>query len=100
MKTEISEIYAEAFEGLYTRVIVTADDEQTLQEAATDATAYPSIVIGRIEGGVEKWLDEEETPDGRKGAVLQFWGGLDSKKPLEDSLRKKISISRWAPETG
>jgi formylmethanofuran--tetrahydromethanopterin N-formyltransferase len=88
MDTEITEIYAEAFEGLHSRVIITADDKQTLQEAANDATAYPSIVIGRIEGGVEKWLDEEETPDGRKGAVLQFWGGLDRQKPLRDSLRK------------
>lgn len=88
MKADIYETYAEAFEGLYSRVIVTAEDEQILREAAKDATANPSIVIGRVEGGVERWLDKKDTPDGRKGAILQFWGGLDHQKPLEDSLQK------------
>ena len=88
MKVDIYETYAEAFEGLYSRVIITADDEQTLREAAKDATANPSIVIGRVEGGIERWLDKKDTPDGRKGAILQFWGGLDHQKPLEDSLQK------------
>ncbi|MDH5663769.1 MAG: formylmethanofuran--tetrahydromethanopterin formyltransferase, partial [Candidatus Bathyarchaeota archaeon] len=73
MKVEIEDTYAEAFDGLYSRVIVTADDEEVLKRAAHDATATPSIVIGRIEGGIERWLGEKETPDGRKGAVLQFW---------------------------
>jgi formylmethanofuran--tetrahydromethanopterin N-formyltransferase len=45
-------------------------------------------VIGRVEGGVEKWLDENSTPDKREGAVLQFWTGLDEKKPFSASLKK------------
>ena len=53
MSVEIEDTYAEAFEGLYFRVLVTADDEETLKKAAEDATATPSIVIGRIEGGIE-----------------------------------------------
>jgi formylmethanofuran--tetrahydromethanopterin N-formyltransferase len=84
----IENTYAEAFDGLYCRVIVTADDTETLCEAAKDATATPSIVIGRIEGGIERWLSEKETPDKRRGALLQFWGGIDPKKPLSDSLKK------------
>lgn len=84
----VEDTYAEAFEGVYTRVIVTADDEETLRKAAEDATATPSIVIGRIEGGIEKWLSEEETPDNRKGVILQFWGGIDPKKPFSESLIK------------
>ena len=87
-KGEIEDTYAEAFSGLFCRVIVTADDERTLRSAAEDATATPSVVIGRVEGGVEKWLSEKETPDQRKGAVLQFWGGMDRKKPLADLLKK------------
>ena len=88
-KTEkIDDTYAEAFEGIFTRVIVTADDEKTLRNAAEDATATPSIVIGRIEGGIERWLSERETPDKRKGAILQFWGGIDPRKPFSDSVRK------------
>jgi len=88
MKTEIEDTYAEAFEGLYSRVIVTADDEEVLKRAAHDATATPSIVIGRIEGGIERWLGEKETLNGRKGVILQFWGGIGEGKPLDESVRK------------
>ena len=62
-KIEIEDTYAEAFTGIFCRVIVTADDARTLRSAAEDATATPSVVIGRVEGGVEKWLSEKETPD-------------------------------------
>jgi formylmethanofuran--tetrahydromethanopterin N-formyltransferase len=88
MKAEVEDTYAEAFEGIYCRVIVTADEEGVLHRAAEDATATPSIVVGRVEGGVERWLKLEETPDSRLGAVLQFWGGIDGKKPLQKSLEK------------
>lgn len=88
MKTEIEDTYAEAFDGLYCRVIVTTDDEEMLKRAAEDATATPSIVIGRIEGGIEKCLGEKETPDGRKGALLQFWGGIEEDKPLDNSVKR------------
>ncbi|MBS7647050.1 MAG: formylmethanofuran--tetrahydromethanopterin N-formyltransferase [Candidatus Bathyarchaeia archaeon] len=90
----VENTYAEAFEGIYSRVVVTADDDETLRKAAMHATATPSIVIGRIEGGIEKWLSEKETPDGRKGVVLQFWGGIDPKKPFSESLKKfEIELS-------
>jgi formylmethanofuran--tetrahydromethanopterin N-formyltransferase len=46
------------------------------------------VVIGRVEGGVEKWLSENETPDHREGAVLQFWGETSHKKPFAESLKK------------
>ncbi len=88
MKAEVEDTYAEAFEGLYCRVIITADDEAVLRSAAEDATATPSIVIGRIEGGIEKWLGPEETPDSRIGAKLQFWGGLDTGKSLRNPLER------------
>jgi len=88
MKAEIEDTYAEAFNGIYSRVIVTADHQEVLEKAAEDATATPSIVIGRIEGGIEKYLDKQETPDGRNGALLQFWGGIDENKPLEEAVKK------------
>lgn len=87
-RAKIEDTYAEAFTGLYCRVVVTADDEETLKKAADDATAMPSEVIGRLEGGIEKWLSEKETPDNRRGAVLQFWKGLDRTKPLEESIKR------------
>jgi formylmethanofuran--tetrahydromethanopterin N-formyltransferase len=85
---KIEDTYAEAFSGVFCRVIVTADDQRTARSAAEDATATPSVVIGRVEGGVEKWLGENETPDRRKGALLQFWGGLDPKKRFSEALKK------------
>lgn len=90
----IENTYAEAFDGFCTRLIVTAEDPETLRRAADDATATPSTVIGRLEGGIEKWLGEKETPDKRKGAMLQFWGAIDKKKPFSDSLKKlEIELS-------
>lgn len=88
MVAEVEDTYAEAFDGIYCRVIATADDCDVLERAAEDATATPSIVIGRIEGGIERWLSEKETPDGRKGAILQFWGGMEEGKPLGKSAKK------------
>ena len=88
MALKIEDTYAEAFEGLYSRILITADDEEVLRKAAEDATATPAVVIGRIEGGVEKWLDEDETPDKRKGAIVQFWGGIDKKRPFNDSIKR------------
>jgi formylmethanofuran--tetrahydromethanopterin N-formyltransferase len=88
MKAEIEDTYAEAFDGIYFRVIVTADHQEVLRKAAEDATATPAIVINRIEGGIEKYLNKQETPDGRTGAILQFWGGIDENKPLEASVKK------------
>jgi len=93
-KDLIENTYAEAFDGFYTRLIVTAEDSETLRRAAEDATATPSTVIGRLEGGIEKWLGEKETPDRRKGAMLQFWGAIDRKKPFSESLKKlEIELS-------
>ena len=88
MHAEVEDTYAEAFEGLYSRVMITADDEEILKKAAEDVTATPSIVIDRIEGGIEKWLSRKETPDGRMGAIIQFWGKIDERKPLADSAKK------------
>jgi formylmethanofuran--tetrahydromethanopterin N-formyltransferase len=87
-KDLIEDTYAEAFDGLYVRIIVTAGDKETLRKAAEDASATPSGVIGRLEGGIEKWLSEKETPDKRKGAVLQLWKGLDKGKPLESVVER------------
>jgi len=88
MDQKIDDTFIEGFEAIYCRIIVTADDVETLCKAASDSTATPSTVIGRTEGGVERYLNENETPDGRVGAVLQFWGEINAKKTFEQSLEK------------
>jgi len=91
MVASIEDTYAEAFTGLCTRIIVTAKDEKRLKKAAYDSTALPSVVINRTEGGVERWLTTDETPDGRRGAILQYYGNHDpaaSEKSLDRFYRE------------
>jgi len=91
---KLDDNYAEAFEGIFTRIIITAENEQTVKRAAEDCTSTPSIVIGRVEGGIERFVSENDTPDRRKGVLVQFWGGLDRSKPLQDSVKKfEIELS-------
>ena len=89
---EIEDTYCEAFDGLFTRICVTARDEKRLKQAAYGATALPCTVFGESEGGIERWLSERETPDGRKGAIIQFWVnyGVDAPKKLEYEVSKRI----------
>jgi len=89
---EIEDTYCEAFDGLVARVCVTARDEQRLKQAAYNATALPCTVFGESEGGIEQWLPEEKTPDGRKGAVIQLWVNYGEGAPekLECEISKRI----------
>jgi len=87
VKVEVEDTFAEAFEGLFMRLMVTARDLKRLKKAAYNATALPSTVINRTEGGVERWLRREETPDQRVGAIIQFWGMFDRDKP-DASLKR------------
>ncbi len=84
----VEDTYAEAFEGVFCRVIVTADDEQTVKAAAWGATSTPSVVIGRVEGGVERFVTKKETPDTRPGAILQFWAEANPRKKFPEILAK------------
>ncbi|MCL2475850.1 formylmethanofuran--tetrahydromethanopterin N-formyltransferase [Candidatus Bathycorpusculum sp.] len=88
MNKKIDDTFIEAFSGIYCRIIITADDVETLCKAASDATATPSVVIGRTEGGVERYLNPEQTPDGRVGAILQLWGEINAKKDFAQSVEK------------
>jgi len=87
---EVEDTFAEAFDGLFSRIMITAIDEIRLKRAAYGSTALPMVVVGRTEGGVEKWLSIKETPDKRIGALVQFWGAIDEAKPFEASLRKFV----------
>jgi formylmethanofuran--tetrahydromethanopterin N-formyltransferase len=73
IELKVENTYCEAFKGICCRVIVTAEDIETVKRAAYDATSTPGTVIGRVEGGIEAWLDKNETPDQRYGALIQFW---------------------------
>ncbi|MBE0516177.1 MAG: formylmethanofuran--tetrahydromethanopterin N-formyltransferase [Methanophagales archaeon] len=89
---EIEATYCEAFDGLVARLCITASDERRLKRAAYNATALPSTVFGESEGGIERWLKERETPDGREGALIQVWVNYaeGAPKKLEYELSKRI----------
>jgi formylmethanofuran--tetrahydromethanopterin N-formyltransferase len=69
--TIIDETYAEAFRMRYTRLVVTAHDAYWLSAAVAAVTGYGASVIGcDAEVGVEQYLADTATPDGRPGAAI------------------------------
>jgi formylmethanofuran--tetrahydromethanopterin N-formyltransferase len=88
--SKVEDTYCEAFKGICCRVIVTAEDIETVRRAAYDATSTPGTVIGRVEGGVEAWLDADKTPDGRVGAILQFWYNKEDIPKFDVELSYRI----------
>ncbi|WP_287583856.1 hypothetical protein [Candidatus Borrarchaeum sp.] len=100
-KNKIDSTYCEAFYGLYVRVLVTAErgiypgdridpyiENDELRFAAYRSTSTPATVVGRTEAGIEAWVPKTQTPDGREGAILQFWIMLNENKPLESQIEK------------
>jgi formylmethanofuran--tetrahydromethanopterin N-formyltransferase len=98
---KIDDTYAEAFDGLFSRLLVTGErgltkkdtnspflENDPLRFAAYRATATPSTVVGRVEAGIEKWLSKNQTPDGREGVVIQYWGMYDREKSLKEQVEK------------
>ncbi|MDZ4172668.1 MAG: formylmethanofuran--tetrahydromethanopterin N-formyltransferase [Methanobacteriaceae archaeon] len=87
---EIEDTYCEIFDGKCVRAIITADNDQIIERAAYDSTSTPGAVIGRVEGGVESFIDSSKTPDGKNGAIVQFWFGLDDLEKFEVELSYRI----------
>ncbi|MDY6864390.1 MAG: formylmethanofuran--tetrahydromethanopterin N-formyltransferase [Halobacteriota archaeon] len=89
---EVDDTYCEAFDGLLARLLVTAKDEPRLLGAIRSATALPSTVFGEAEGGIEGFVDEGDTPDGRIGAIIQIWvnNRKDAVNTLEYEMSKRI----------
>ena len=88
MPNKIVDTFAEAFDGIYAKVLITADDLETLRRAAMDVASSPSGPIGTTEAGVEEWVSKDETPDGRVGVMIQVWSGLEEGKPFGAILKK------------
>lgn len=92
MKTPVEDNYCEAFDGLVSRMLITADDSKRLKRAALDSTALPCTVLGESEGGLERFVGREETPDGREGALIQIWVNKtkDAREKLGFELGRRI----------
>jgi formylmethanofuran--tetrahydromethanopterin N-formyltransferase len=98
---KIADTYAEAFSGLYVRLLITGErgidardknnpgiEYDELRLAAYRCTSTPSVIVGRIEGGIEKWLRRKQTPDGREGVVVQLWGALGENEDVAKQVEK------------
>jgi formylmethanofuran--tetrahydromethanopterin N-formyltransferase len=71
----IDDTFAEAFGMTAARVVVTARSAEWALTAARSATGYAASVIAcDAEAGVERELSADETPDGRPGVSLLFFG--------------------------
>lgn len=83
MAVEIEETYAEAFEGYYSEILVTAKNRRWLMAAVNSATGYATSGVGcSCEVGVDQILNPEDTPDRRVGATVQFWIASWVKDPV------------------
>ncbi|WP_409200949.1 formylmethanofuran--tetrahydromethanopterin N-formyltransferase [Methanobrevibacter sp. DSM 116169] len=87
---KVEDTFFEAFKGRYVRAIITGPNKEIVKQAAYDSTSTPGAVIGRVEGGVEGFLDKNQTPDGRDGAIVQYWFGSDDLEKFELELSYRI----------
>ncbi len=87
---EIEDTYAEAFDIIGARVLITAKNDKWALHAATSATGLATSIIGcGAEAGIESLEGADKTPDGRPGVnILVF---AMSHKGLEDQLIRRIS---------
>jgi formylmethanofuran--tetrahydromethanopterin N-formyltransferase len=87
--TKIIDTYAEAFPVWFSRVIITAATERWAYKAAAEATGFATSKIGcPCEAGIEGYLTEKETPDGRVGVSILI--GAD-KKNIKSNVASRIS---------
>jgi formylmethanofuran--tetrahydromethanopterin N-formyltransferase len=88
----IDDTFAEAFPMTAARLIVTAATPAWALIAGQTATGYASSVIGcDAEAGIERGLDADETPDGRPGVSLLFFGF--SREALQKALVNRVGQS-------
>lgn len=86
--TLIENTFAEAFKMWGTRLLVTAPTPYWAQQAGLAATGFATSVIGcGCEAGIEAELRPDESPDGRPGVSLLFFGGWND---LEKQLLARV----------
>lgn len=88
--TEIEATFAEAFPMNAARLLVTAETLEWAETASRLATGYAASVIGcDAEAGIERPLNTEESPDGRPGYSLLFFGF--SRDALQKALVNRVA---------
>lgn len=87
--TEILDTFAEAFPVWLSRVIITAATKEWAYKAAVEATGFATSKIGcPCEAGIEDYLSQKETPDGRVGVSILI---CSEKKNIKSNVASRIS---------
>jgi len=87
---EVEETFAEAFPMTAVRVLVTAETLHWARIAGQTATGYAASVIGcDVEAGIERDLSPSETPDGRPGVSLLYFGF--SRDALQKAVTNRVA---------
>jgi formylmethanofuran--tetrahydromethanopterin N-formyltransferase len=97
-QVRIVDTYAEAFRSLYAEVIITARDRKWLDRAVAACCGNASsTIMCDCEAGRDRYVgpgSNEDSPDGRPGAVIQFHlprFRKDRVEALQQSLLTRIS---------
>ena len=86
---EIEDTFAEAFDMVAARLLVTAKNKKWALHAANITTGFATSVIAcGAEAGIENLVKAGETPDGRPGANILVLAM--SEKTLEDQLMRRV----------
>jgi formylmethanofuran--tetrahydromethanopterin N-formyltransferase len=71
---EIDDTFAEAFGTVFTRVLITAENEKWAKIAGDVVTGYGTSTIHcDAEAGIDTTVPPEETPDKRPGVIVMFF---------------------------
>lgn len=69
----IDDTFAEAFPMRAARLIITATNDRWVRHCVHALTGFATSIIGcKVEAGLERRLDRQETPDGRPGCAVLF----------------------------
>lgn len=89
MDSRVDDTFAEAFPAKAAGVIITARHLWLAESAALQCTGFASSIIGcPVEAGIDGFLNENETPDGRRGISVLFFHPDEQK--LKDQILRRI----------
>jgi formylmethanofuran--tetrahydromethanopterin N-formyltransferase len=97
-KDKIVDTFSECFKMWFSRILITAIDEETALDAAQSTVGFAtSIIMCSAEAGIERIVSAEETPDNRPGVIIQIW--TKRSKLMKDELLTRISQSAMTAPT-
>lgn len=97
-KDKIVDTFSECFKMWFSRILITAIDEETVLEAAQNTVGFAtSIIMCSAEAGIERIVPAKETPDNRPGVIIQIW--TKRSKLMKEELLARISQSAMTAPT-